>query len=366
MRLADLFRARDVSRIESLRLIARGAVEGLSAGRHRSAKKGSSVEFKEHRPYVPGDEVRNIDWKAFGKSDRLYIREFEEETNLRCMILVDQSGSMAYAGERALPLASTDSKPDPNGNRTDKGTDKKRKSAADGSKASPPSWWKGTKQEFACGLAASLSYLLLSNQDSVGVMTFDARIREYVPPRMLPSHLNTILGSLAIESRGGETDLGLVLRHSLSKLPRRGLVVLVSDGLGDVESLGRSLTLLRAERQDVIFLQVLDPDELDFPFDDRIEFRDLESDGRREVVDARQVRSRYVEAMQRHNATIAAACRRSRVDHLILTTDLPLVDALARFVAMRQAGPVSGSLSGSGQQAVPPDALGGAVKGVSS
>ncbi|MFG0255444.1 MAG: DUF58 domain-containing protein, partial [Rhodopirellula sp. JB053] len=126
------------------------------------------------------------------------------------------------------------------------------------------------------------------------------------------------------------------------------------------------LTLLRAERQDVIFLQVLDPDELDFPFDDRIEFRDLESDGRREVVDARQVRGRYVEAMQRHNAMISAACRRSRVDHLLVTTDLPLVDALARFVAMRQAGPVSGALSGSGQQATPPGTPGDAVKGLSS
>ncbi|MCM2375051.1 DUF58 domain-containing protein [Aporhodopirellula aestuarii] len=333
MRLADLFRARDVSRIETLRLVARGAVEGLAAGRHRSPNKGSSVEFKEHRPYVPGDELRNIDWKAFGKSDRLYIREFEEETNLRCMLLVDHSGSMAYGGDRARSLTREAVSTKSSG----------KTSASPTAVVPPPSWWEGTKQEYASGLAAALSYLLLSSQDSVGLMTFDSRVRGFVPPRMLPSHLNAILTTLANDQRGGETDLGTVLRQAAVKLPRRGLVVLISDGFGDVESLGRSLTLLRAERQDVIFLQVLDPDEVDFPFTDRIEFRDLEAETQREVIDARQIRTRYLESLSRHNAMIAAACRRNRVDHLLITTDLPLVDCLSRFVAMRQAGPVSGS-----------------------
>ncbi len=342
MRLADLFRARDVSRIESLRLVARGAVEGLAAGRHRSPNKGSSVEFKEHRPYVPGDELRNIDWKAFGKSDRLYIREFEEETNLRCMLLVDQSGSMAYGGERAVALA-----PDASHTGASRKSSESSSSSSSGAATHdpPPSWWKGTKQEYACGLAAALSYLLLSNQDSVGLMTFDSRVRDYVPPRMLPSHLNLVLTTLANKYRGGETDLGTVLREATVKLPRRGLVVLISDGFGDVESLGRSLTLLRAERQDVIFLQILDPDEVDFPFHERIEFRNLEAANETEIIDSRGVRDRYLESLKRHNAMIAAACRRNRVDHLMITTDVPLVDCLARFIAIRQAGPVSGAVS---------------------
>ena len=321
MRFADLFRARDVNRIASLRLVARQAVEGLTAGRHRSPHKGSSVEFKEHRPYVPGDELRNIDWKAFGKSDRLYIREFEEETSLRCMLLVDQSGSMAYRGDRAISLTQ-DANP----------------AAAKGA------WWEGTKQEYAAGLASALAYLLLSSQDSVGLITFDSKLRDYIPPRSLPSHLQVLLTMMAQDRRGGETDLGTVLRQASVKLPRRGLVVLISDGFGDVESLGRSLALLRASRQDIIFLQVLDPDEIDFPFRERIEFRDLEIDNQKEVIDGRQIRDRYLESLQRHNAMIASACRRHRVDHLMITTDQPLVETLARFVVMRQSGGVSSTV----------------------
>lgn len=328
MRLADLFRASDVSRMESLHWIARQAVEGLAVGRHRSPHKGSSVEFKEHRPYVPGDELKNIDWKAFGKSDRLYIREFEEETNLRCMLLVDQSGSMAYGGDRARSLS---------------------RETVDSSSVSSPapasSWWNGTKQEYAAGLAAAMAYLMLSHQDSVGVMTFDSKVRDYVPPRMLPSHLNVILNSLVQERRGGETDLGTVLSRASVKLSRRGLVILISDGFGDVESLGRALTLLRGGRQDVVFLQVVDPDELDFPFHERIDFRDLERGDRHEIIDARQIRERYLESLTRHNAMIAAACRRNHVDHLLISTELPLVDCLSRFISMRQMGPVSGAAS---------------------
>ena len=150
---------------------------------------------------------------------------------------------------------------------------------------------------------------------------------------------------MAQDKRGSETDLGTVLRQAAVKLPRRGMVFLISDGFGDVESLARSMALLRASRQDVIFFQVLDPDEVDFPFNDRIEFRDLEIDDQHEVIDSRQIRDRYLEALQHHNAKIASACRRHRVDHLLITTDQPLVETLARFVAMRQSGGVAGSRS---------------------
>lgn len=312
MRLASLFHSRDVNRIAALQLLARQAVEGLAAGRHRSPHKGSSVEFKEHRPYVPGDELRNIDWAAYGKSDRLYIREFDEETNLRCTLLVDRSGSMNYGGTRAGVIAGIDADP----------------------AKTPPA----TKQTFATALAAAIAYLLLSSQDAVGLMTFDKSVVDILPPRSRTSHLRSILSLLAAPPAGGETDLGVVLRQAHAKLPRRGMVVLISDGLGDVETLGQSLAMLRAGRQDVLFLQVLDPDEFDFPFTDRIEFRDLELAGNREIVDARQLRDRYLESLTRHNAAIAAACKRHRIDHALLTTDLPLVDSLARFVRLRQSG----------------------------
>ncbi|WP_233215228.1 DUF58 domain-containing protein [Rhodopirellula bahusiensis] len=315
MRFPDLFSSRDASRAAALQWIARQAVEGLTAGRHRSPHKGSSVEFKEHRPYVPGDELRNIDWRAFGKSDRLYIREFEEETNLRCTLLVDRSGSMKYAGSRALQLADS--------------------STSIGKR----------KQDYATAVAVAIAYMMLSSQDAVGLMAFDDRIGESLPPRTTPSHLQSLLAILAGDSGGGETDLGTVIRQAMLKLPRRSLVVLISDGLGDPESLGKALASLRSQRQEVVFLQILDPDEVDFPFHDRIEFRDLENTDHREIIDSRQIRSRYMESLQRHNATLEAACRRNRVDHAMITTDVPVVDALARFVTLRRGGGVSGSLN---------------------
>ncbi|MCC9641445.1 DUF58 domain-containing protein [Rhodopirellula sp. JC740] len=322
MRFPDLFSSRDASRTAALQWIAKQTVEGLTAGRHRSPHKGSSVEFKEHRPYVPGDELRNIDWRAFGKSDRLYIREFEEETNLRCTLLVDRSGSMRYAGSRALQL---------NGSGASTGN-------------SAGSSIGNRKQDYATSVAAAIAYMMLSSQDAVGLMTFDDHIDESLPPRTTPSHLQAMLKVLAGSSRGGETDLGTVIRQAMSKLPRRSLVVLISDGLGDAESLGRSLASLRAQRQEVVFLQVLDPDEVDFPFSDRIEFRDLEDADQKEVIDSRQIRERYLESLKRHNATIEAACRRNRVDHALLTTDTPVVESLARFVTLRRGGGVSGTL----------------------
>ena len=164
MRILDLISPKELSRVARLQLLARGVVEGFCSGRHRSPHKGFSVEFKEHRQYVRGDELKNIDWKVFGKSDRLYIREYEEDTNLRCTLLVDRSGSMAYAGDRS-----------------------------DGK----------TKYDYAVQLAASLTYLMLGQQDAVGAMTFDDEPRDQVPLRSRPSHLQAVLESL--DSEGDET-----------------------------------------------------------------------------------------------------------------------------------------------------------------
>ncbi|MEM6363521.1 MAG: DUF58 domain-containing protein [Planctomycetota bacterium] len=288
-------------------MVARESVEGLNAGRHRSIHQGSSIEFREHRPYVPGDDLKDIDWKVYGKSDRLYVRQFEDETNLQCTIMIDRSGSMNYAGERAVNLSAV----------TREG--------------------KTSKQDYATALAAAIAYALLSKQDAVGLLTFDTRIRDSLPPRTRSSHLHALLSVLAAAHRGGETELADVLAAAPAKLPRRGITVLLTDGFGDVSAIGQSLAAMRSRKQDVMIMQILDRDEIDFPFNDRIEFRDLERPDQRELVDARSLKESYLESIRRHNAALVSICNQRRIDHVMLTTDEPLVDALATFLHRRRA-----------------------------
>lgn len=297
MRILDLISPKELSRVAKLQMLARQVVEGFCSGRHRSPHKGFSVEFKEHRPYVRGDELRNIDWKVFAKSDRLYIREFEEETNLRCTLLVDRSGSMRYGGERSGQL---------------------------------------TKYDYAQQLAASLAYLMLGQQDAVGMFTFDDRPREQVPPRSRPSHLRALLSALAADGSKRETDLGGVFHSIASNLGRRGLVIILSDAMGDVSSMARALAQFRGARHEILFFQILDPDELDFPFSGRIQFRDLENTSHEQTVDARSLRESYLQRMRQHETELRDACRKSRVDLVPITTDRPFADALHEYLALRR------------------------------
>lgn len=302
MRILDLISPKELSRVAKLQMLARQVVEGFCSGRHRSPHKGFSVEFKEHRPYVRGDELRSIDWKVFGKSDRLYIREFEEETNLRCTLLVDCSGSMRYQGQRSAGLS---------------------------------------KHQYAQQLAASLAYLMLGQQDAVGLITFDDQLRDQVPPRSRPSHLRALLTALAVDAKTRETDLGGVFQQAASKLGRRGLVIIISDAMGDVRSIARALAQIRASRHEVLFFQVLDPDEIDFPFSGRIQFRDLEKRdseklAREHVVDARSMRESYLQRLEEHQAAIRDACRKNRTDFMSLTTDRPFSEALHEYLALRR------------------------------
>ncbi len=297
MRIHDLLSSHDLSRVAKLQLLARQVVEGFASGRHRSPHKGFSVEFREHRPYVRGDELRNIDWKVFGKSDRLYIRESEEETNLRCTLIVDRSGSMQYRGDRSGGLS---------------------------------------KYEYAQQLSASLAYLMLTQQDAVGVVTFDDQPRQIVPCRQRPSHLRPILTALAEQVTSRETDIGGVFRTLAPKLARRGLLVIVSDAMGDVESIGRALALFRASKHEVLFFQVIDPDERDFPFAGRIQFQNLENSSHQQIVDALALRDAYLKRFEQHQAALRDICRKNRVDWVPLTTDRPLADALHQYLAMRR------------------------------
>jgi uncharacterized protein (DUF58 family) len=288
----------DFERVSSLQWMARDVVDGLSGGIHRSRHVGASVDFKEHRPYVHGDEVRSIDWKVFGKTDRLYIRQYDDETNLRATLVVDQSGSMRYSGTRSGGLS---------------------------------------KHEYAIRLSACLAYLLITQQDSVGLVTFDSKIRANVPARSRPKHLRSLMETLASSRCQGETDLGSVLHELLGICRRRGLVIVISDCFGKVDSLHRSLALLRANYQEVVVFQLLDEDELDFPFQNRTMFRSLEKADHEMLVDAVSLRETYLRNLETFQQELRAGCQRNRIDLISVRTSEPLGDVVAAYLARRGA-----------------------------
>lgn len=287
----------DIGKFSNLQLLAKQVVEGFCSGLHRSPHKGFSVEFKEHRSYVPGDEIRSIDWKLFGKTDRLFIREYEEETNLRCTILVDSSGSMGYSGSRS------------NGR---------------------------SKHDYAIHVAASLAYLLLHQQDSVGLVTFDTKVRNYIPPRARPKHLSAIVAELQKQTPGEETSLSDVFHKMAAKISRRGLVVVLSDLFDDVDKLMKSLAHFRHANHEILVLQIWDPDELDFPFRQWTQFASLEASENRHLVDPAQIRRAYLAKLEEYRAQLAKGCSRQRITLVPMTTGQPYSDALAAFLAARR------------------------------
>ncbi len=297
MRVTEFLSPDELSKLKHLQVLARQVVEGLATGMHRSPHKGFSVEFKEHRPYVRGDEIRNIDWKIFGKTDRFYIRQYEEETNLRCTLLVDCSGSMRYGGSRADGL---------------------------------------TKHQYATRLAASLAYLLLGQQDGVGVVTFDDAVRQIVPPRSRPSHLKAILATLVTTDPQRETELGKVFHQLAAKLHRRGLLVVISDCFGNVDELLKSFAHFRHARHELIVFQILDPDEVDFPFRGRTQFRSLEVTQQRHTVDPLQLRQAYLDKLAEFRQELTAGCRRNQIDLVPVTTDTRYADVLADYLRLRR------------------------------
>ena len=289
--------APDLARVSQLQLLAKGVVEGVSGGLHRSHHIGSSIEFKEHRPYVPGDETRSIDWKLFGKTDRLYIRQFEDETSLRCMIAVDQSGSMKYAGTRSGGVS---------------------------------------KHEFAVRLAACLAYMLMNQQDAVGLATFDTQIRSTIPPRNRPNHLQSLLETLSTSSPGQETDLSLVLQLLLNHCKRRGLVFLLTDGFGDVAAIHKSLGLLKTNHQEIVVFQILDDDETDFPFQSSTQFRSLEIESESVLVDAASLRATYLENFGAFQHSWLQGCLQNHIEFVPVRTSESIGNVLANYMAKRR------------------------------
>jgi uncharacterized protein (DUF58 family) len=279
--------------ISNLYLRARWVVEGMMSGVHRSRSKGFSVEFEEHREYSPGDEIRRIDWKALGKFDRYFIKEYEDETNLRAYLLVDTSGSMDYASDGI------------------------------------------TKFDYGCTLAASLAYLILRQQDAAGVVTFSDHIEAFIPPRAKRDYLLQILHALENRGPGGETNVGKILEEIAGQIKRRGLVVLVSDLLDEPEKILKGLRLFRFKGNDVIVFHLLDPAELSLPFDGNILFEDLEELNLRVVADPRAIRKTYREVVEEFTSRMRQECHDNIIDYQLISTSTPLDRALASYLSWR-------------------------------
>jgi uncharacterized protein (DUF58 family) len=282
-------------RIRSLELRARAVVEGLWRGLHRSPYHGFSVEFTEYRPYSPGDDVRFLDWRLYARTDRDYIKKYEDETNLRCQLVVDQSRSMAFGSG---PV---------------------------------------TKAQYAATLAATLASFLFEQGDAVGVTTFAGGIGEHLPARNRPGHLRRLMGALDRPAEGRQSAVGPTLEQVAELLRRRGMVVLISDLLVPADQCERPLAALRAAGHELLVLQVLDPAERALPLGGPTRLRDLETDA---VVDVDPAVSRpaYVQAMQSHLDRLQAICGKLGIERHLLATDGSLGQALVGILASRGRG----------------------------
>ncbi len=283
-----------LAKISTMTLRARHVVEGLLSGLHQSPYRGYSVEFAEHREYAPGDEIRRIDWKVYGKFDRYFVKEYEEETNLRAYLLLDASASMDY-GSQGI-----------------------------------------TKFDYACYLAVSLAYLMLRQGDSVGLVTFGAQVQRYIPPRAGLKHMQALTSHLEATQPHGETHLDQVLREVAGKLTKRGMIIVISDLFDDPDTVMRALQYFRHRRNEVLVFHLLDHNELDFPFDRLTVFEDIEDASLRVLSEPRTVRSAYQQQLQNFIDEYRRACRRELIDYNLFPTTTPLDVALTRYLARRQ------------------------------
>jgi len=285
-----------------LELIARGVVEGYVAGKHRSPHKGFSVEFAEHRQYVPGDDLRNLDWRVLARKDRYYIKQYVEETNLRATMLVDASGSMRYCGDVSAPM---DGKPT-------------------------------SKFAYAQYLCACLTYLLIGQADAVGMMTFDTRTRTYFPARSRASQVRLILEELERTEPGGETALSDIFHDIAERLPRRGLVIIFSDLFDDAQQLLKALHHFRYRRHEVLLFHIMAEEELRFPFERFSHFKDLERLGNNIAIDPKTIRASYLDRVRTFLNDIQAGCGRMEIDYVPLNTRTPFDRALSEYLSRRR------------------------------
>ena len=283
-----------LARLEGLKLRARLIVEGYVSGVHRSPFHGFSVEFAEHREYAPGDDLRYLDWKVFGRTDKYYLKQFEEETNLECYLLLDTSQSMQYKSSSAAL----------------------------------------SKLEYAQCAAASLAYLILRQQDSVGLATFDDELRALVRSSSNRSHIEQLIHVMEDTRAERKTATGAIFHELAERLKKRGIVIVLSDLFDDVETMMAGLKHFRHRRHEVILMHVLDPAELEFPFRQVTMFRGLEQlpDV---LVEPRALRSAYLKEFGQFIRRIKRGCRMHRMDYVQLRTDRSLEVALSSYLASR-------------------------------
>lgn len=278
--------------IRNLELRARTVVEGFWAGLHRSPYHGFSVEFTEYRQYTPGDDLRYLDWRVLARSDRYFLKRFEDETNLRCHLIIDQSRSMTYG--------------------------------------SPGH----TKAEYASTLAATLAFFLHVQGDAIGLLTFDEQVRDYLPPRHRNSHLRQLMIALEKPAAGRVTDLVAPLQRVAEIVRKRGLIVLLSDFLAPVERLETALIQLAACGHEIVVFQILDPAEVAFEFNEPTMFEDVET-GRSLMIDPVAARADYQRGLNEHCAAVRNICQRLGSGYSRLVTNQPLELALFDFLRAR-------------------------------
>jgi uncharacterized protein (DUF58 family) len=281
-----------LARLSRLELVARGPMEGSISGRHQSPHRGASVEFAEYREYVPGDEPRHMDWRVYARSDRFYLKEFEADTNLRCHLVLDCSGSMGFG---------------------------------------PP---RNTKLDYARRLAATLGYLALRQGDAVGLATCSEKLVRDIPPRRTPAHLQHIFNALAATEPKGGTGLVAALHVLAEKIRRRALVVLFSDLFGDPQELLNCFQHLRYRKHDLAVFHLLDRAEVDFKFDRPIRFVDLEG-SQSIVAEPGLIHGRYREALDNYLKAVRQGCREFKADYQLVVTDQDYEKVLADFLLAR-------------------------------
>jgi len=281
-----------LAKLKRIDLKARLVVEGFLTGLHRSPFKGFSQEFAEYRSYMPGDEPKRIDWKVYGKTDRFFIREYEEETNLKAYILLDASGSMSYSSDKV------------------------------------------TKLEYASYLAASLAYLLIKQRDSVGVVTFTSKLNTYIPPRSSPAHLPVLLQAIDKIKPGGDTNLANTFHQLAEKIKRRGFVIIISDLFDDKEQVLSALRHFRHKKHEVLVFHILDKNELDFSFSQPLILHDLET-SKEITLDPRVIRKDYQKTVNEFFSDFKRRCREHLIDYHQITTNTALDRALFDYLEKR-------------------------------
>ena len=284
-----------VSRLSRLDLVARLVVEGFITGLHRSPYHGFSVEFSEHRPYMPGDSLRDLDWKAYAKSDRLYIKQYEEETNLKSYLLLDVSGSMDFQ--------------------------------------SGGPW---SKFRYASSLAAALAYLMLKQRDAAGLMLFHERITSYVPPRSMQSHLQVLLKEIDQVQPAADTRMGPAFHDLAERISRRGLVVVLSDLLDEPAAVMQGLRHFRHRGHEVVVFHILDPRERDLDFRRETRFYDLEDPDQSLTTQPWHIQREYRQLMDEMVRTYRLQCAEARIDYVLLDTMTSFDVALSNYLAQRK------------------------------